>query len=375
ISLGRGVEDFIASEFESLGSNLVVVFASPPQSPTRDRIEPITTVEALDILNLPSIANIAPIHGLEGNVIFGRDSVSGQVSFGVTPSYVELRNYEPFLGRWITQQDIDERARVMVMGWNVAEDLFGELDDGQIDPTGATVRYLDLPFTVVGVMEETSALAGENGNVFIPISTSQQRLAPPFRARTRDGGYFIDALYMQAISEEATQDAVREVEAYLFEAHDIGFEGEQDFTVVNQSDLLDSLNGITRNLTIFLSMIASTSLLVGGVGIMNIMLVTVTERTREIGIRKAIGARQADILSQFLIESVVLSLLGGALGILLGQVAAILGTRFVPNLSLSVQPDSVLLATSVSIAIGIFFGFYPAWQAARKNPIDALRSE
>ncbi|MEM6283109.1 MAG: ABC transporter permease, partial [Chloroflexota bacterium] len=290
ISLGRGVEDFIASEFESLGSNLIVVFRSAPQSPTRDRIEPLTTVEAIDILNLPSISNIAPIHGIQGNIIFGRENIADQVGYGVTPSYVDLRNYEPFLGRWISQQDVNDLARVIVLGWNVAEDLFGELDDGQIDPTGATVRFDGLPFTVIGVMEETSALAGENGNVFIPISISQQRLASPERSRTRDGGYYIDALYMQAISEEATQQAVRDVEDYLFFAHEIEFEGEQDFTVVNQSDLLASLNGITRNLTIFLSLIAATSLMVGGVGIMNIMLVTVTERTREIGIRKAIGA-------------------------------------------------------------------------------------
>jgi putative ABC transport system permease protein len=375
ISLGRGVETLIADQFSSLGSNLLAVFSSPPNSPTRDRIEPLTSIEALELAELPTVAGVAPLHILNGNLVYESESVSNQISYGATPSYVELREYAPQLGRFIAQADVDEESRVLVLGWDVAEDLFGELDDGTINPVGATVRFLDTAFTVIGVMEETSNLTGDNGSIFIPISTSQQRLAPPDRSRTRDGGYYLDAIYLQAANKDETAATVQAIENYLFEAHEIRFDGEQDYTIINQSDLLDSLNSITANLTIFLALIASTSLLVGGIGIMNIMLVSVTERTREIGIRKAIGAKQADILLQFLIESVVLSLLGGFLGIALGVSFAFLGTALVDTLNLSVQMDSIILATGVSATIGIIFGLYPAWQAARKNPIDALRTE
>lgn len=371
ISLGRGVQAFIASEFADLGSNLLVVFSSSPTSPTRERIEPITTIEAADLANIPGIVAIAPIHGLSGNLIYGRESVEDATSFGVTPSYVQVRNYTPLLGRWITTQDIEDRSRVIVLGYGIAEDIFGE----GVNPVGEFIRYRDIPFEVVGVMEETSAVAGENQNIYIPISTSQQRLAPPERSRTRDGGYFLDAIYLQGASEDILDELTLEIELYLSEAHSIQFDGEQDFTVVSQAEILDQLNSITSRLTVFLSLIASTALLVGGIGIMNIMLVSVTERTREIGIRKALGAQQTDILGQFLIESVLLSLLGGALGIGLGWLIATLGTTLVNQLTLTVEMDSVLLATIVSAMVGIFFGIYPAWQASRKRPIDALRFE
>jgi len=372
ISLGRGVEDFIAAEFEGLGSNLVIVFSSPPSSPTRDRIQPISTNEIQDILALNAVAKVAPIHGLRGNIVAGRENFPGVNSYGVTPSFIEVRNYTIHNGRFITQQDLTERSRVIVLGWNVAEELYGE---DFPDPTGNTVRYLDVPFEVVGVMEQTSDVAGENDYIYMPITTSQQRLAPPTRSRTRDGGYLIDAAYMQAVSEEAVTDALRQVDDYLFQAHNIGFDGEQDYTVVSQTDILNSINDITGRLTIFLSLIASTSLLVGGIGIMNIMLVTVTERTKEIGLRKAIGARPVDILVQFLVESIILSLLGGFLGIVFGWLIATLGTVLVSQLDLGVQLDAILLATGVSVGVGLFFGIYPAFQAAAKNPIDALRFE
>ena len=279
-------------------------------------------------------------------------------------------------GTLSAQLNREQKDRVIALGWGIAEELYGEdVMTEDFNPVGETVRFMETTFEVISVMEETSEIAGENDYVYIPISTSQQRLAPPFRARTRDGGYFLDAIYFQAASEDAMDEATFQIQQYLTDAHNIQFSGEEDFTVVNQSDILDSLGAITRNLTIFLSLIASTSLLVGGIGIMNIMLVSVTERTKEIGIRKSVGAKQTDILFQFLIESTVLSLLGGLLGIGLGWLIAVIGTVTVEQLNLSVQIDAVLLATSVSIMVGVFFGFYPAWQAARKNPIDALRFE
>jgi putative ABC transport system permease protein len=370
ISLGRGVEDFIASEFESLGSNLLIVFASPPKSPTRERIEPITTVEATDLLSLPTIQYVAPIHGLIGNINSGGETFNA-TTYGVTPDYLIVRNYAVRWGRWVTVEDLDSKARVMVLGSTVAEELFGK----DYNPVGEIVRYREVPMTIIGVMEKTSEAAGENEIAYIPLTTSQQRLAPPFRARTRDGGYFLDALYLQATSEDAMDEATRQIDEYLREAHNVQFDGEEDYTIVNQADVLEVLGSITGVLTIFLSLIAGISLLVGGIGIMNIMLVTVTERTKEIGLRKAVGAPASAILTQFLVESVVLSIIGGSLGVLLGWFMAIAGTILVDELNLSVDVDAVVFATSISILIGIVFGLYPAWQASRKNPVDSLRFE
>ncbi len=370
ISLGRGVEDFIASEFESLGSNLLIVFASPPKSPTRERIEPITTVEATDLLSLPTIQYVAPIHGLIGNINSGGETFNA-TTYGVTPDYLIVRNYAVLWGRWVTVEDLDSKARVMVLGSTVAEELFGK----DYNPVGEIVRYREVPMTIIGVMEKTSEAAGENEIAYIPLTTSQQRLAPPFRARTRDGGYFLDALYLQATSEDVMDEATRQIDEYLREAHNVQFDGEEDYTIVNQADVLEVLGSITGVLTIFLSLIAGISLLVGGIGIMNIMLVTVTERTKEIGLRKAVGAPASAILTQFLVESVVLSIIGGSLGVLLGWFMAIAGTILVDELNLSVDVDAVVFATSISILIGIVFGLYPAWQASRKNPVDSLRFE
>jgi putative ABC transport system permease protein len=260
---------------------------------------------------------------------------------------------------------------VAVLGTTIVERLFG---DKNLDPIGETIRINDRVFTVIGVMAEKSStfLGDENEVVFIPLSTAQTRLD---NARTRDGGYRVDILHVQAASEEAMDAATREIEAYLSLAHDVQFQDEQDFTIVNQADLLTSLGEVTGILTVFLGIIAGISLLVGGIGIMNIMLVSVTERTHEIGLRKAVGAQSRDILTQFLIESLLLSFIGGTIGVGFGWIATRIGTAIVPDLSLSLTADAVILATVVSSFMGIFFGLYPATRAARMRPIDALRFE
>lgn len=371
VSLGRAVEEFIAAEFESLGSNVLFVFSSRPTSPTRTRIEPITTLEARDLSNpaiAPSIRQIAMEYFTFAEIAVGSESVSAQLS-GITPNFSEIRSWYPRSGSFITQEDIDNNARVAVLGTAMVERLFGSKD---IDPVGQTIRISGLVFTIVGVMTEGSEISGENDSFFIPLSTAQTRLE---NARTRDGGYRVTVMHIQAVSEEAMATALIEINNYLSEAHNINFDGEQDFQIINQADILAFVSQLTSILTIFLGLIAGVSLLVGGIGIMNIMLVSVTERTREIGLRKAVGANSSDILMQFLIESLVLSIVGGAAGILLGWLTTTIGTLLIPDLKLNVTTDAVLMATAVSSFVGVFFGLYPASRAARMRPIDALRFE
>jgi putative ABC transport system permease protein len=289
---------------------------------------------------------------------------------GVTPDYAQVRNWFPEAGAFISQVDLDSQSRVAVLGQTVVEELFPD----NPYPLGQVVKINEVPFRLIGVMEEKggSSFGDQDEVVFVPLTTAQTRL---FSARSRTGGYKVSTILLEAVSEERMDAASQQAAMILREQHEIDFSDEDDFSIISQADIINVFGEITGVLTIFLGAIAGISLLVGGIGIMNIMLVSVTERTREIGLRKAVGARRQDILWQFLLEAMTLSVVGGVVGIGLGAVGATVISQLVDGFSAVITAQSVLLATSFSAAVGLVFGVYPARRASLLNPIDALRYE
>ena len=371
ISLGRGVEAWVVNEFNSMGANMLIVSSAQPESEERTRIEPITTTDVQNLLDpstAPSIANLAAQYNLPGFINTEGETMSTTVR-GVTASYRDVRNWDPIYGSFISESNIINADRVAVVGQDVVEELYG---DENYDPTGEFVTVNERSFEIIGVMESRDdPLSNDNSSILIPITTAQTRMA---NAQVR-GGKEVSIIYIQAHDADATYTADEEIDNYFYAVHSIEEEDERDYNITNISEDLKIAEQITAMLTVFLGMIAGVSLLVGGIGIMNIMLVTVTERTQEIGLRKAVGAEPTDILLQFLMESTLLSLIGGIIGILIGWGFATAGTNLISQLTLTLDIDAVLVATLVSSAVGIGFGLFPAWRAAQMNPIDALRFE
>ena len=377
LSVGEGVQNLITSQLQSAGTNLLIVLpvniddsaGQGGQFQTRS-FEPSLTLSDLqavrDPFNVPDVVAAAPEVDTRSTVSYQKNSASLQIS-GVTPEYETVRNSLADIGAFISQQDVDTRARVVVLGVRLFEP--GDY------PIGRTIKIDRIPFTVIGVLEEKGggAFGSEDDIIYAPLSTVQERLAP--NLRNSRGEPLLSVVYAQVVSEDRMSEARTQIEDLLRVRHNIQFRDDDDFSVINQADLIAIFGQITGVLTIFLGAIAAISLLVGGIGIMNIMLVSVTERTREIGIRKAVGARRKDILSQFLIEAVVLSLIGGLCGILLGWAGAMLISQLQSDLTAVVTIQSIALAVGFSAAVGLFFGIYPATRAASLNPIDALRYE
>lgn len=350
VALGQGSTRQVSQQIESLGTNLITV------NITGRRNRSISEEDLQRIKNIPGVSEIAPV--LSGGVTVKAGNKNTNTSLeATTPGYQQVRNTKVQLGRFLLQNDLDMRFRVAVVGVDVADELFGRRD-----VVGEKISINGVEFSIVGILEEKgSSMAGSDDNrVIIPLTTGQRFL----------GNTEIRTFYVSTQSPDVVNQVVAEIQRFLTKK----FNDENSFRVFNQTQLLSTINQATATLTMMLGGIAGISLLVGGIGIMNIMLVSVTERTREIGIRKAIGAKKRDILVQFLIESAVLSGLGGVLGIIVGFVGvSVLGK--VLNLPAAISADVVLLATGFSVAVGIIFGLYPASKAASLNPIDALRYE
>jgi len=372
LAVGRGAQESITGSINSIGTNLLVVF---PGGKEQDRFRSLTMRDAdalRDQLAAPSIEAVAPTLEIGGEVTFGGQQTASPM-IGVTPEYFQVRNVSLAEGEFITEEHVLGRASVVLLGSEVAETLFGHADG----VTGETVRIEGHPFRVIGVLESKGGgeFGSEDDQLIVPLTTAKARLMGP---RSGQAGDRIDVIYVQAASGDRVSQAMEEMAQILRARHRIT-DGIDDFTIFTQQDLLAEAESITNVLTIFLGGIAGISLLVGGIGIMNIMLVSVTERTREVGLRKALGARKRDILTQFLTESSLLSFLGGMIGILLGwlislivgQIAAANDAPFTPVVGI----DAILLATIFSAAIGLFFGIYPANRAAGLEPVEALRYE
>jgi len=284
-----------------------------------------------------------------------------------TPEYTTVNNYEIDRGRFINNLDLTNQAKVVVLGATVAEDLFG---GGLVDPLGKTVKIRRQNYQVVGLTASKGAggFQNQDDRVFIPLSTAQLRFGGA-------GNTSLSAINVQGVSDDTMDWAQAELTAIMRARHGLVEGQSDDFFIQNQTQLVETVQETRQTFTVLLTSIAAISLLVGGIGVMNIMLVSVTERTREIGIRKAVGAKRRDIMAQFLVEAMVLCLLGGLLGVLVGYGGAQVVTPLLGGSRAVVSPESVMMALSVSIGVGLFFGLYPANRAAALNPIDALRHE
>ena len=373
VAIGNGASTQVQSLMDSFGSNLLMIVPAPPNTTgARSSVGSVATLTFADAEALEnesfSILRVAPESSGSAQLVYGNSNWTTSITGGTLES-LPVRIWEIGRGMCFSESDIRSGAKVCVIGQTVAKELFG-----YSDPLDATIRIRNIPFKVVGVMKEkgmNSFGTDQDDLVFVPLTTAQRRL---FRIGTRADT--VRTINIQAKNRDLLDAAKNEVKTILRQRHHLSEGMDDDFQVRDMTQMMENAANMANIMKILLGAIASISLLVGGIGIMNIMLVSVTERTREIGIRMAIGARPSNIRMQFLTESIVLSLLGGGIGVLLGfalstVVQSMKVVPFTPNISL----DSVLLAFGFSAGVGVFFGFWPAWKASNLDPIVALRSE
>jgi len=372
VAVGSGAANRISEQIASIGSNLIIVL---PGSATSGGLRmghgstlTLTEEDAKAIaLEIPGVQTAGGSMRGTAQLVFGNQNWSTVVQ-GTTVDYLEIRDWDLADGRFFTAEDIDGATKVVVLGQTVRENLFG---DG--DPIGQIIRIKKVPFEVIGLLTrkgQSSWGQDQDDVVIIPLSTAKKRVLGVSQANARNVG----VIHVKVKSVELMQEIQDQLTALLRQRHRIQLDQENDFQVRNLAETFAAQEESSRTMTLLLGAIASVSLLVGGIGIMNIMLVSVTERTREIGLRMAVGARSRDILGQFLIEAVTLALIGGILGILLGVGGSML-IAMLANWSTLITPGSITVAFGSSALIGIFFGYYPAHKAAFLDPIEALRYE
>ena len=372
VAVGAGATARIEEQIQSIGSNLIIVLpGSISSNGVRLGSGAVVTLSEDDAKAIaaecPSVSAVAPTVRGGVQVVYGSNNWATSVQ-GVTPDYMAIRDYTMMSGQFFTEQDVDAAAKVAVLGETVARSLFGDSDS-----TGQVVIIKNVPFTVAGVLTpkgQSPSGQDQDDVILLPITTAKQKVLGTSKANAKAVG----ALMVQAIGPQAMDQALEEMDGLLRERHKILPGLDADFTVRNLTEVFAAQETSARVMSILLGAIASVSLIVGGIGIMNIMLVSVTERTREIGLRLAVGAKTRDILSQFLVEAVTLSLLGGVIGILVGLAASLLISYFA-QWSTVVSPLSIMMAFVFSALVGVFFGYYPARKAAFLDPIDALRYE
>lgn len=364
ISIGQGAQKSIESSIQSIGSNLIMIMPGSTRtkgvSAGRGNAKTLTADDAKAIGSLSKVKAISPESSGRYQIAAKNQNTNTQV-IGVMPEYAEVRSVSIDLGSFIRSKD--SSARVAVLAPTTRDDLFGE----DTNPIGQKISINKISFTIIGVTKAKggSGFSNQDDSVFIPLKTAQLYLS---------GTDYLSTISVQVEDQESMTMVQEKISELLLTQHKISDSSKADFQIINQSDIVETASSVTGTFTALLAAIAGISLLVGGIGIMNMMLTTVTERTREIGLRKSIGAKRRDISQQFLAEAVTLTFLGGLLGVVVGWLASWLITKFA-DITTSISWSSILLAFGVSAGIGIIFGYYPAQRAAKLNPIEALRYE
>ncbi len=378
MSIGRGATADILSRIESMGSNLITI--SPGSSTfggIRGAMGSVSTLSLEDAEaiseQIPYVVTIAPSRSSQLQVVVGGENMNSRIT-GVTTEYLEVNNLQIASGAFFNEYDYQRASKVAVIGSYVAETLFPD-----VDPVGQQIRMGNNIYRVTGVLESQGmSMRGSSDEVIlIPLTALQQTVA---QQRTAQGERVVSSISLRVSDEDKIDQIIEEITSLLRTRHQLGIGVDDDFSIMSVQEIAETMQETTQTMTLLLGAIAAISLLVGGIGVMNIMLVSVLERTREIGIRKALGARDRDIWIQFLIEAASLTFTGGVIGVIVGWGVSYLIPLISTNIGMGelttvVSTDIVILAVSVSIGIGLFFGFYPAWNASRLNPIEALRSE